>query len=119
MLEITKNSLHRDSLFKSLELENEMYILTIFYEGDYVFDFENDCMNNDMITVACKLKDVGFEIDFSPEDIWISLSYPPTYFMDEIDDVKRQLDVARETIGELKGYLKEYFRLEYGGDALV
>lgn len=113
MLEITKNALHRESLFKSLKLENEMYILTIFYEGDYESDFENGCINNEMITVACKLKEIGFDIDFSPKDIWISLMYPPTYFMDQIDDVKRQLDMAKETAEELKGYLKEYFNLEY------
>ena len=113
MLEITKNALYRDSLIKSLKLENELYILTIFYEGDYKSDFENGCINNDMITVACKLKGEGYDIDFSPKDIWISLRYPPTYFLHEIDDVKRQLDVAKETIEALKGYLKEYFKLEY------
>lgn len=113
MLEITKNALHRESSIKSLKLENEMYVLTIFYEGDYASDFENGCINNDMISVACKLKDVGYDIDFSPKDIWISLMHPPTYFMHEIDDVKRQLDIAKETIGELKVYLKEYFNLEY------
>lgn len=113
MLEITKNALYRESLFKSLKLENEMYILTIFYEGDYKSDFENGCIDNDMISVACKLKDAGFNIDFSSKDIWISLMYPPTYFVNEIDDVKHKLDIAKETIEDLRGYLKEYFKLEY------
>lgn len=112
MFEITKNALYRDSLFKTLKLENDMYKVTIFYEGDYKSDFENGCIDRDMITVACKLKDEGFDLDFMREDIFVSLLYPPTYSLAEIDDVKHQLEVAKESAEELKGIMKEYFNIE-------
>lgn len=112
MFEITKNGLFRDSLFKALKLENEMYKVTIFYEGDYKSDFENGCIDREMITVACKLKEEGFDLDFTLEDIFVSLLYPPTYSLSEIDDVKRQLEVAKESAEELKGIIKEYFNIE-------
>lgn len=113
MFEITKNGLQRECLMKALKLENELYKITIFYEGDYEADLKNNCIDREMITVACKLKGEGFDLNFMREDIFVDLLYAPTYRLSEIDDVIHQLQVAKESAEELKGIMKEYFNLEY------
>ena len=106
---ITANKLKRDCVMKVLKLESDEYNAKIFYEGDYEQDIKSGTCDVHRITLSCKPKLESFPITLMSGKIFIYISNGVVLRVDEIDEFKAQLDVAKEAAVELQGIMKEYF----------
>lgn len=110
--EIVANNLERESETKSLKLQSEEYAVTIFYYGDYRKDMEAGECSKDNLSVSCKPKGEGLPISFISGAVVISIPELPIVFVHEIDALKRNLDIAKESALDLQRILQEYFNME-------
>ncbi len=109
--EIVANNLERKSEIKSIKLQSEEYVVTIFYYGDYAKDMEAGKCSIDNLTVSCKPKGEDFPISFVSGAVVIAVPALPIVFVGEVDALKKNLDVAREAALELQKILEKYFRI--------
>lgn len=112
MLKLVANNLFRDSYIKSLKFESDTHRVIIFYEGDYEKDKGNDMCNASALTLSCRLNGEGFDVILAQDHIFITLPYVPTLCLNDIDEFKKQLDVAKDVAEELKVIIKEYFNID-------
>lgn len=112
MFEIVKNGLYRDSFVKSMKLENDIYNITFFYEGDYATDIQSGRCDQDLLSMSCRIKDEAFTLMLCRDELLFTLPYEPVWGVKDILDVKKQLDIAQEAIVELRPIIKEYFGVE-------
>ena len=112
MFEIVKNGLYRDSYIKSLKLQSDIYDITFFYEGDYAADINSGQFQLDLFSMSCRIKDEAFTLMLCKDTILFTLPYEPIWGVNNIPDVKKQLDIAQESINELRPIVKEYFGIE-------
>lgn len=114
-----KNNLSRTSIIKALKAENDLYVATFFYEGDYDKDKTLGALSKDHIVVSIEQKETAlnlknieilpnlkyiwgiFSLDFNNMDSSISV--------DKIDKTIEGIILAKESLLELINYFDEYF----------
>ena len=97
------------SFAKSLLVENEHYVIKIFYAGDYDDDKLNNKINMGNISISCNPKNVDFMIDYMNGQIVIDLSHCTILFPNEIEDFKNQLDIVKCSALALEKIIREFF----------
>ena len=109
--EFVANNLKRDSEIKSLKLQSEEYAVTIFYYGDYVKDIKAGRCSVGNLSMSCKPKGDGFPISLVSGVVVISVPVLPVVFVGEIDALKKNMDIAKESAIELQEILEKYFHI--------
>ena len=114
MFEIIKNGLTRKADIKVLKLENTYYKVTIFYYGDYTNDFKQGKCDIENITVACKVKENAFLLDFLGKEVLIDIQSSGYLYLSggQVNKFKKELDIAHQSAAELQDIMKEYFLIE-------
>lgn len=106
---IIANKLSSLSFAKSLLVENEHYVIKIFYAGDYDDDKLNNKINIGNISISCNPKDVDFMIDYMNGQLVIDLSPCTILFPNEIEDFKNKLDIVKGSVAALDKIIREFF----------
>lgn len=99
----------RESEIKSLKLQNNEYVVTVFYYGDYERDFKSGKCDMTNITLSCKPKGEAFPLTLMAGHIIMTIPYSPVLSIDEIDNFQEQINVTKESAKELEKNCKTIF----------
>lgn len=107
--EIIKNNLERVSEIKSLKLQNNEYVVTVFYYGDYKRDFESGECDMTSVSLSCKPKGEAFPLALMAGHVVMTIPYNPVLSIEEIDGFQEQINVTKESAKELESIIHQYF----------
>lgn len=110
---VVKNNLDRDSLFKSLVLENERYVIKFMYEGDYEQDIANNTtISHDRVTMICKPKADALPLNLMAGHVTTDIPYATVMTVENIVGLRQLLDDVIDDMKELETIVKQTFKLE-------
>ncbi len=110
---IVKNNLERDSMFKSLVLENERYEVKFLYEGDYVQDIANNTtISHDKVTMVCNPKADALPLSLMAGHVTADIPCATVMTVENIEKLRQLLDDAIDDMKELEMIVKQTFKVE-------
>lgn len=104
---IVKNRL--SNAVPSLHVENDYFYIIIFHAGIYASD-QNANSIYDNLTFSVTNKNLSIDIDFNPKENVICFKHAPYIYVDKIDDLSKQLQIAKQSMISLQQIIQQYFK---------
>lgn len=96
-----------------LEVSNKDCVIRIYYGGDYIYHFNNSCIDPKLLNVVYKTQKCNFDIEVNPLRIMSGAFVPDMYSQSEVDDFIEELKKTKNAAVELQEIIKTYFKIEY------
>lgn len=108
-MEIIKNTLQMNHNMGILKFEDEYYLITVFYVGDFEKEQKNFIDPTYLSASIKEKKNVPhLDIYFKEKEVIINLDIFSYVKEDEIDKMIEQFKLAKKEIQEIKKILEEY-----------
>lgn len=109
-----KNTLETNHTAAVVKLKNDYYKITICYVGDYANDKKSNCIDENNIMVSCKAKNADFTLRNRGRQVYINMMsvscfIPDLYTTEDVNKVRKQLDIAESALCELQQIVDKYF----------
>ncbi len=117
----TKNTLNKNPNIGTLKLQNDHYIITVTYCGNYKADKEAKMLNPRYISVRCKCIDNSLIINNNACEIYLDFNksfVANIYERKMLDKLVTQLNTSYDTIEELREIINSYFPTDCISDDL-
>ncbi len=113
-MEIIKNTLKTNHNMGLLKLEDEFYIISIYYLGDYEKEMETG-LDVGYLSASVKLKKniPALEILFREKEVFLNLDYFGLVKITEVDTLITKINIAKNETIVLNKILEEYFYQYY------
>lgn len=105
---VVKNKLDRVPI-AALTIENQYYLIQIFYTSDYNADRTNHKISVSDLTMQCKPKNTELEITYNNGVILIETLTTLILTVEETDAFKKEVDIAKHSAIALADVLRSYF----------
>ena len=109
-----KNTLETNHTAAVVKLKSDHYRVTICYVGDYANDKKLNCIDENNLMISCKAKNADFTLRNRGRQVYINMMsvscfIPDLYTTEDVNKVRKQLDIAESALCELQQIVDKYF----------
>lgn len=108
--DIIDNKLNTDTFIPRMRLENDHYLIRIYYNGNYVCDKTNNNIDLRKLSLSCKRhKATALCLDYNEGIIYIHADIPTILLPDDTAKIINTIEKAKLAADNLQTIINQYF----------